>query len=637
MIINKLILENIRSHSYLEMGFENGITVITGRTGSGKSSILMSIEYALFGGESGISYSSMLRRGCEKGCITLFFEHEGKSYEIVRGFKRSSSGISFDKDNLRIRVNGSIIPVIERVKDFDEKIKQLIGYDAGIFGVMSYTRQDEIRKLVELKNEERQEYIDGILQLSKYKASWNNLREVISYYSVLNAELRAKISIKKSVEKEALELKAEKEEYEKKIRVIEAEAKRDEMLLENLEKSFYKKRNEKDELERIFEKTVSEKNRREYLDSRMQKIREALAGYDYSDEKSRTGEIEARLEAVKKRAYAIEALADIQKGELKNMDEVGGICPTCKQPVSKEHLDSFRRKTLKEISEKESRASSLKKEQEELEESLKNSKANDEKMRQALMLDSEMKSIKEELESIPENQKDYSLDLKKAREDYEKAFSDFSRLKSSSAEKRNSAELISQSLLRTAEKINEKESRLVEIEKDEKRLEKVSAISSMISKLRDDIKDIREEVRDSFLEQFKEDFQKRFEEIRRSDDDYTVDVLNNYEPVAYSSDGFETGIKSLSGGEKTSVALSYRIALSNIASEMADVSQSELLILDEPTLGFDSEDVRSLPEILEKIRIKQIIIVTHESELKSAANAHYIVDKSNGSSVVGKK
>src|SRR3972149_8055711 len=172
MIIKKLALENVRSHARLELNFNEGITVITGRTGSGKSTILMSVEYALFGGSTGINYESMLRRGAENGSITLTFEHENNEYEIKRGFKRSSDHVSFDKDTLSLGVNDEIVPVIERVKDFDEKIRQLTGYDSNIFSVMSYTRQDEIRKLIELKDEARQDYIDRILQLSKYKETW---------------------------------------------------------------------------------------------------------------------------------------------------------------------------------------------------------------------------------------------------------------------------------------------------------------------------------------------------------------------------------------------------------------------------------------------------------------------------------
>jgi exonuclease SbcC len=181
-------------------------------------------------------------------------------------------------------------------------------------------------------------------------------------------------------------------------------------------------------------------------------------------------------------------------------------------------------------------------------------------------------------------------------------------------------------------RLAEKKARLEGIARTEKLLVKTRKRFSLLNRLREDIRNIREVVRDNFLEQFREEFQKRFEDVRRFEDDYTVDVLNNYEPLAYSISGDATPIIALSGGEKTSVALSYRIALSNIATEIADVSQSELLILDEPTVGFDSEDVKILPEVLEKIRIKQIVIVTHEEELKNAAHTHYEVEKVNGKS-----
>ena len=49
MIIKSVNLSNIRSHTSSHVEFKPGINVIIGNTGSGKSSILMGIEYALFG------------------------------------------------------------------------------------------------------------------------------------------------------------------------------------------------------------------------------------------------------------------------------------------------------------------------------------------------------------------------------------------------------------------------------------------------------------------------------------------------------------------------------------------------------------------------------------------------------------
>jgi len=137
------------------------------------------------------------------------------------------------------------------------------------------------------------------------------------------------------------------------------------------------------------------------------------------------------------------------------------------------------------------------------------------------------------------------------------------------------------------------------------------------------------------LNDFKNSFAKKFEEIRNNDEEYYVEINENYEPIAYSSSGEEVPISHLSGGEKTSAALAYRLALSDLAGVMNNLSPSELLILDEPTTGFDSDDVKALPEALDNISsIPQIIIVTHEALLKEIADNVIDVEKKSGFSKI---
>ena len=49
MIIKSLKLENIRSYTSCLIDFKLGTTLFEGDIGSGKSTILMAIEFALFG------------------------------------------------------------------------------------------------------------------------------------------------------------------------------------------------------------------------------------------------------------------------------------------------------------------------------------------------------------------------------------------------------------------------------------------------------------------------------------------------------------------------------------------------------------------------------------------------------------
>ena len=71
MIINRITLSNIRSYASpqpIEIG--PGVTLFEGDVGSGKSSILSAIEFALFGlGEMDGPY--LLRHGARNGFVLL--------------------------------------------------------------------------------------------------------------------------------------------------------------------------------------------------------------------------------------------------------------------------------------------------------------------------------------------------------------------------------------------------------------------------------------------------------------------------------------------------------------------------------------------------------------------------------------
>ena len=87
MIIKQLELINIRSHESTKIEFAEGKTLVRGDIGSGKSSIMMSIEAALFGGSK-----QLIRKGKENGTIILTFETKDennnvKKYTITRNLK----------------------------------------------------------------------------------------------------------------------------------------------------------------------------------------------------------------------------------------------------------------------------------------------------------------------------------------------------------------------------------------------------------------------------------------------------------------------------------------------------------------------------------------------------------------------
>ena len=83
MIIKKVKLENIRSYKSQEVDFENGSTLLSGDIGSGKSTILLAMDFALFGLSKGIiTGEALLRHGEKQGSVELNFTIDDKRIKI---------------------------------------------------------------------------------------------------------------------------------------------------------------------------------------------------------------------------------------------------------------------------------------------------------------------------------------------------------------------------------------------------------------------------------------------------------------------------------------------------------------------------------------------------------------------------
>ncbi len=143
---------------------------------------------------------------------------------------------------------------------------------------------------------------------------------------------------------------------------------------------------------------------------------------------------------------------------------------------------------------------------------------------------------------------------------------------------------------------------------------------------------IEKHVMQKRYEEFNEDFQKWFG-ILIEDTSKTAKINEEFTPIV-EQDGFEQDVNYLSGGEKTSVALAYRLALNNIVQQVSTGMKSNLLILDEPTDGFSREQLYKVREILNELDCPQIIIVSHERELGSFADNVFRVEKIDGNSCV---
>ncbi len=144
---------------------------------------------------------------------------------------------------------------------------------------------------------------------------------------------------------------------------------------------------------------------------------------------------------------------------------------------------------------------------------------------------------------------------------------------------------------------------------------------------------IEQHVLASINEEFSTLFQKWFG-ILMADTDLSVSINDAFTPGVVQN-GYEQDIRALSGGEKTSVALAYRLALNTVVKRVcSSMNASGLIILDEPTDGFSKEQLNHLRDVFAELSCRQIILVSHERELEAFSDRVFRIVKEGSVSKV---
>ena len=115
-------------------------------------------------------------------------------------------------------------------------------------------------------------------------------------------------------------------------------------------------------------------------------------------------------------------------------------------------------------------------------------------------------------------------------------------------------------------------------------------------------------------------------------DSFSVELDDQFTPSIKNQD-YEIDYAFLSGGERTSVALAYRLALNQVLNAHSSIKTNGILILDEPTEGFSSEQVQNMGKIFEELKYEQMILVSHEREMDNFVD-HVIEIKKDSESKI---
>ena len=168
MKLKNLHIENIRSYKKLDFTFEDGVTVISGVNGSGKSSLLEACFMGLFGSKilsKDFVLADIIFKGAENAKIILGFEHLGREYLIDQAFRYSVKSENASSSKCVLYADGESI-VDQATKTYEE-VCALLNMDEDAYRNCAYIRQGEIDVLINAKPKDRQRMIDDLLQLGK--------------------------------------------------------------------------------------------------------------------------------------------------------------------------------------------------------------------------------------------------------------------------------------------------------------------------------------------------------------------------------------------------------------------------------------------------------------------------------------
>lgn len=672
MILKSLRLENIRSYKEQTIDFPPGTTLFEGDIGSGKSTILMAIEFALFGlgSEKG---AGLLRTNEREGTVSLTFDLEGREYTVSRRLVRKGRSIRQGEEGA-LRTPQGIMHLSPT--ELKEKILEILGFNEPpdpkaqslIYRYAVFTPQEEMKAILYFPRETRLQTIRKALRIEDYKTAAANATAVANTIEKRAGELEAMASDVEGLKQTVSAKEAEMKQHQKSLAFAEKEEKEVETTLNRLKEELTRHQNEQIRITEIA-------GRIKPLETQLEEKKDSIGGLSKEIEALKEGvkKLEASVEVFKQKkpptTKTVEELrTEIRELEKKDRElrkteaqieakikeyrtiETKGICPTCDRPADPKE---FTAKVAAKLQEKQAISAEVQ-------------QCADELLRINALLQSLQDYEKERLEfehderNLERSRLEIETRQKKTGE-LEEQIGKLGRELEAFRGEAKKLEAIAKSISELQRQIQKAEQALREARREATTLRtKVEGLQRTVAEMEAQIKAkleqrsragrlrryvtwleeffiptvgvIEEHALLSANQEVDRNFRKWFS-LLVEDPAKEARIDESFTPIV-EQDGYEQDIHYLSGGERTSVALAYRLALNTVVQRTSTGMRSNLLILDEPTDGFSKEQLGKVREILDELQCPQVVIVSHEKELESFADQIFNITKTEGISSV---
>ncbi len=690
MIIKSLILENIRSYKTQEFKFREGITLLSGDIGSGKSTVLLAIEFALFGLIRGsINGAALLRHGTKEGTVKLVFKINNEEYEIIRGLKKTNAGIVQDKCSFRLNDETTNLTPIE----MKSKVLNALGYPEElvtksktlIFRYTVYTPQEEMKKILFETKEDRLEKLRRIFGIDKYELVKNN---AANYARELRVETRQLTTLQEELQKIKTNMKTNLTELNLLYEYHETLKKEHEPLTKKLQELGLKHNLVEDKVKEMhnlktkknviktelhnFQRQEKELNNnltqlKEEINIREKKL-EPIKLIEGQEEKNKEelNKLLIKKEEILTKHSELKEKDAITKNKIKEIQqmlkEVHELenCPTCKQEVTEKHKDELKLREdekLKELKEREKKLKEILEKIQIIKDKLneKEKKLRDEQDQirnnkyKKKIYDTNKKIIdekKDEIQKILKKEQKLKIEIEQKKEietniedklkQYTKIEEEIKKIKEDKDKQTKKQHEIEKEISAKEQAIKDKTKYIEEKKEQEntlnKKIKQINEKKTTENWLTNHFINLTDIIEKHTLTKIHREFNELFKEwFNMLIDDQNIDAnIDKDFSITINQNGYDTDTDNLSGGEKTAIALAYRLALNKVINNLIhNIKTKQFLILDEPTDGFSTEQLDRVRDVLERAQTKQTIIVSHEAKLESFAENIIRINKNN--------
>jgi exonuclease SbcC len=182
--LHRVQLQNFRQHADSVITFDTGLTGILGTNGSGKTTVLEAIAWALYGNSAtrGTRDSIRFSRAAPRSPVRveLDFELAGHRYRIVRRLT-----------DAELYLDGAEQPIANSITGVNELLQRRLGMSRSEFFNTYFTGQKELNVMAAMGPSERAQFLSRVLGYEKLRTAQTLVRDRRRLIAAEAAGLRA--------------------------------------------------------------------------------------------------------------------------------------------------------------------------------------------------------------------------------------------------------------------------------------------------------------------------------------------------------------------------------------------------------------------------------------------------------------